>query len=119
MGQFDDTKVPDAHRQNVLSGTRGEPFDVVIKNLGNENCYGFNGWSYEFTPTEENRLYEIPKGTFKVRINAISGVHGSQGEFLLVNKGPNLEDISLSVNTTRLQTGNNGAGKSGAENVCQ
>ena len=41
LGQFDDTKVPDAHRQKVLSGTRGEPFDVVIKNLGNENCYGF------------------------------------------------------------------------------
>jgi hypothetical protein len=68
LGQFDDTKVPDAHRQNVLSGTRGEPFDVVIKNLGNENCYGFNGWSYEFTPTEENRLYEILEGTFKVRL---------------------------------------------------
>lgn len=61
LGQFDDTKVPDAHRQNVLSGTRGEPFDVVIKNLGNENCYGFDGWSYEFTPTEENRLYEFLK----------------------------------------------------------
>jgi len=101
--QFDDTKVPDAHRQNVLPGTRGEPFDVVIKNLGNENCYGFNGWSYGFTPTEENRLYVIPKGTFKVRIEAISGIHGSQeAEFLLVNKGPNLEDTSLVVNTTHL-----------------
>ena len=38
-----------------------EPFDVVIKNLGNENCYGFDGWSYQFTPTEENRLYEFLK----------------------------------------------------------
>ena len=57
----------------ILPGTSGEPFDVVIKNLGNENCYGFNGWSYEFTTTEENKLYEIPKGTVKVRIKAISG----------------------------------------------
>jgi hypothetical protein len=45
LGQFDDTKVPDAHRQNVLSGTSGEYFDVVIKNAGNDNSYGFNGWS--------------------------------------------------------------------------
>jgi hypothetical protein len=93
LGQFDDTKVSDAHRQNVLSGTSGEYFDVVIKNAGNENCYGFNGWSYEFTPTEENKKYEIPKGTFRV---TISGIHTSkEKEFQLNNIGPNLEDISL------------------------
>jgi hypothetical protein len=99
-GQFDDTKVPDAHRQNVLPGTGVEPFDVVIKNAGNENCYGFNGWSYEFTPTEENKEYEIPKGTFGVRIKAVSGIHLSEEkEFRLVNIGPNLGDISLTIIT--------------------
>jgi hypothetical protein len=95
LGQFDDTKVPDAHRQNILSRIE-EYFVVVLKNVGNEKCYGFKGWSYEFRPTEENKECEIPKGTFRVKVKAISGVNTStEKEFRLFNKGPNLQDVEL------------------------
>jgi len=54
------------------------------------------GKNRRYIHTEENEQYEIPKGKFRVKIKAVSGIYRSEEkEFALINSDPNLEYTSL------------------------
>jgi hypothetical protein len=93
-GFFDESKVSTAHHINIHCDNEGEQFDIVIKNQGNNNCYGFNCWSYLYE-NEENPSYLIGIGISKIKAQIHSGVYSSQAEFILENNGPELNDIKI------------------------
>jgi hypothetical protein len=92
---FDATKTVFSSRRTIPSNTRGEPFDVIVKNQGQIDCFPVTGWSYRFSDLADPNL-AIHNGIFTLEIEAISTNARSQTQtFRLRNEGPDIRDVEL------------------------
>ena len=94
INTFDSTKLPFGVKANILQDNGGETFAFVVKHQGQNECYAFNGWSYQF-PNWSNPNWMIGLGEFIIEVAATSGNSVMKKQYILRNNGPNLADISL------------------------
>jgi len=94
ISQFDSTKIPFGVKANILPNNEGETFAFIVKHQGQNECYSFNGESYQF-PFWSNPNWKIGTGEFIIEVSAISGNSSVTRRFILINNGPNLTDVSL------------------------
>jgi hypothetical protein len=94
---FDSTKTVFTSSQTIPCDIGGQPFDVVLKNQGQNECYVITGWSYRFGDLADPNLI-IPNEIFRVEMEAVASNARSQlTTFILRNTDPNIADISLRV----------------------
>lgn len=92
---FDPTKTVFSNRRTIPTNTQGEPFDIVVKNQGQNDCFAVTGWSYRFRDLADPDL-AIHNGIFTLEIEAISTNARSQIQtFRLRNEGPDIRDVEL------------------------
>lgn len=72
-----------------------QPFCIVIKYNGEDECYAFNASSYLY-PGHKNPAWKVGLGRYKIHLTLNgSNVH-REFDFMLENKGKLLSDISIS-----------------------
>jgi hypothetical protein len=92
---FDGTMTVFAHTRTIPACIEGQPFDIIVKNQGVDECYAFNGWSYDF-PNLSNPNFLIPIGKYTVEIKAVSNnARSDVTTFVLKNPSSNVRDIQL------------------------
>lgn len=97
--RFDSTKLSeDAYRETIVSDDVGEPFPVLVKNIGENACYAVTGDTYQTIETDgylRNPDFIIHSQHFLIRLRATSGASSSRTvSFAVCNIGTRLEDLS-------------------------
>jgi hypothetical protein len=73
-----------------------EQISLVIKFQGEDQCHIFSNESYPYSRWQ-NPAWRIPVGTFKVRATVFHESGREIADFKLVNRGPDLDDVQLTV----------------------
>jgi hypothetical protein len=73
-----------------------QQISLLIKFQGEDQCHIFSNESYPY-PRWQNPTWQIPLGTFRVRVTVFYERGLETREFHLVNGGPFLEDVRLSA----------------------
>jgi hypothetical protein len=73
-----------------------EQISLVIKFQGEDQCHIFSNESYPYSRWQ-NPTWRIPVGTFKVRATVFYESGREIADFKLVNRGPDLDDVQLTV----------------------
>lgn len=95
MNLLDPAKLITGRKVDVHSH-EGQQISLLIKFQGEDQCHIFSNESYPH-PRWQNPAWRIPLGTFKVRATVFYERGREIANFKLVNSGPNLDDVQLTV----------------------
>lgn len=71
-----------------------ESFCIVMKYVGEDECYAFNGSSYLY-PRLKNPAWKLDKGNYLIKVDLHSSNCHETYYFKLINSGNKLSDISI------------------------
>jgi hypothetical protein len=83
----DSSRVTPISRIDIHAG-ESVPLDVAVRCDADQECYGWNNWSYWSTPPWRNPDWKLGKGRYLIKVTVTSSGQTRRGVYRLINDVP-------------------------------